>query len=244
MFARIFFLTIGLSYFANFLPAAAQVDDSQIVDAMNTVVRDVLHERREQEYKSKLDPLSLTRSKTVRAELELVDAQTRELARIQQKFEQEQKLLSETFLEQMRLLEKTGQPLDSELAKAASQKVHALKEETRIQKEKVLLPHQIQRLNQIAFQLHIRDAGDGEAIVHAESIKSLGISDEQKSRIIQRSVEISTRLEEEIRKLKEEAREELLAELTARQRKKLSELTGEQLDLGDQFKKRRIPKDF
>ncbi|MEM9410944.1 MAG: hypothetical protein AAGA30_07510 [Planctomycetota bacterium] len=215
-----------------------------MIDAVNGLVQEALKERREQNRKARQDPFSLTRSRTVQTDLELVDDQISQLELIQKEFDLEQKILGDKFLEHLRLLEQTGKTLNEEFLESFKAKKMALIEQTGMRKKKVLLPHQVERLNQIATQIHIRDAGEGAAILHPDSAKFLGINDEQKARILERSVKINKKLEEEIRELKRKARDELLKELTPGQRKKLDEITGVKLDLGDQFKKIRIPKEY
>ena len=228
--------------FALFILLSVSPAVGQLEDAMNKLVKKSLRDRRERDDKSRLSPLSLTKSRLVRADLELVNDQASRLANIQQDFDRERKLLGESFLATLRSFEETGRQLDDETLSEANRKVQDLKKKTEKQKKEVLLPHQIERLEQIAAQVHIRDAGYGAAIVHPKTAKLLGISDVQKSRIIKRSNEIAEELKKEIDKLKEKARKDLLSELTPKQRKTLKGITGEELELKRHLDKRdRMP---
>lgn len=94
------------------------------------------------------------------------------------------------------------------------------------QMKELLLPHQIQRLQQVALQTHLQQAGTAGALASEKLAEELGITDEQKERLKTRSEEINKKLQEDMEKLKEQAREDILKELTKDQRTKLEEMTG------------------
>ena len=94
----------------------------------------------------------------------------------------------------------------------------------------ILMPHQIERLKQVSLQSEMRARGDSNALTAGKLAEALGIDEEQKKRIQERSKELKEQLEKDIAKLREEAREDLLDELTSDQRKKLNEMLGDKFE--------------
>ena len=93
--------------------------------------------------------------------------------------------------------------------------------------KEILLPHQVKRLNQISFQLRTKGISNFTGNKFDKSIaEKLGLSAEQQNQLRDKSREISKRLEEEFKRMRAEAKEELLGVLTADQRTKFAELSG------------------
>jgi hypothetical protein len=98
--------------------------------------------------------------------------------------------------------------------------------------EKILLPHQRRRLDQILLQMQVRNTGYGSAAAlgNEDLTKALGITEEQKEKLRQKEqalrAEIQRKTQEFYKKLNEETREELLSVLTPAQRQKLRDLLG------------------
>ena len=90
----------------------------------------------------------------------------------------------------------------------------------------VLLPHQVKRLDQLRLQTSMR--GMGARALETESlVKALGITDEQKQQLREKEREVREDLQKKLEQLRKEAQEEVLTVLTDAQRKKLSEMLGE-----------------
>jgi hypothetical protein len=108
----------------------------------------------------------------------------------------------------------------------------ALGEQTDKAVEKILLPHQRRRLDQILLQMQMRNTGYGSAsaLGSEDLTKALGITEEQKEKLRQKEqelrAEIQRKTQEFYKKLNEETREELLSVLTPAQRQKLRDLLG------------------
>jgi hypothetical protein len=95
----------------------------------------------------------------------------------------------------------------------------------------VLLPHQVKRLDQIATQQAMRG---GRGLLSDEMVASLKISDAQRSQIEQRQQEIRDELSKKMAELRQQYEGKILEELTAAQRAKLREMTGEPFEFSQE----------
>lgn len=107
----------------------------------------------------------------------------------------------------------------------------------------MLLPHQLERLKQVALQIQMKKRGAANTLLSDAVTEELGIDSEQKKRIQERQEELKKELADRMAKLKEEIRDKLLNELTAEQKKKLEEISGDDFDykptnINDQIQKR------
>ena len=169
-------------------------------------------------------------NKQVQKELDLVDEQTTEIT------------------EQLKGLMKFRNELAAELRemKTAGEAEQALikrrdemQEELKVQKKKVesqvldvLLPHQQKRLREVSAQFVTREAMKqskvSTGLLTPQMLEYLDVDDEQAERIEKRAKEIRKRLTGKIDKLKKEALEDLMKELSAKQKKKYRNLMGEE----------------
>lgn len=92
-----------------------------------------------------------------------------------------------------------------------------------------LLPHQIERVEQLSAQRMMRTGKGRESagLLSDQMIDYLGLSENQKERIKQKSDRLKEEVSEKIQKILEEARQELLAELNSNQKLKYEKLVGE-----------------
>lgn len=168
--------------------------------------------------KGGIEPLSQISDPSVQKDLELLPDQVEQLTAIQKSFSQE---LNEQISKMTADLSDTTQiakvgKVVKELQAAQNKKLESL-----------LLPHQVERLKQIAIQRQMQMTGAASALASDQLVEALAITDEQKERLQKRSEEIKIKLEEKLEQLREDAKNELLNELTAEQREKLNQLTGE-----------------
>ncbi len=105
-----------------------------------------------------------------------------------------------------------------------------LREELKEKVDDVLLPHQRKRLEEISLRMKMKRHGTSGSLVNTELAKTLDIDDAQKERIRRKAIEVQQRLEEDIAKLREEAREEILDELSPRQKQQLKDMIGADFD--------------
>jgi len=85
--------------------------------------------------------------------------------------------------------------------------------------------------------------GAALAILNGKVAEELGIDEDQKQRIMDKEKELKEEMKERMEKLKEEMKEKLLGELSAEQRSKLKELSGDKIDykpmsINDRIRKR------
>lgn len=174
--------------------------------------------------------IGLLQRDEVRQELQLVDDQQEQLQAIADEVRGQVRDEMRGLFEQMR-------DLGEEERRAKFQEIRDRMEEVRTDVEgriqKVLLPHQFERLKQIDVQARIQRQG-ASALTGGELAKALNLTDEQQQKIRERSEEVQRELDEQIRQLRLEARNKLLEVLTPEQRAKLDSLTGEQFSLPDQ----------
>ncbi len=154
----------------------------------------------------------------VRKELELVDEQVADLQKLG---EGRRERMGEMFagLRDIEDREERGQKFRELMEKAQAE----LDEEI----GKILLPHQMKRAKQLAFQQRLR-GGAGRALTGGGSLaEELGISEEQQEKLREANERLEQELRQKVAELRNEAQEELLKLLTPKQQAKFKELVGE-----------------
>jgi Spy/CpxP family protein refolding chaperone len=121
-------------------------------------------------------------------------------------------------------------------------KFEALNTDGERQLDKVLLPHQLDRLKQIDLQNKIQQRG-ASAITGGDVAKALNLTDEQRDKLEKRAAEVQQELQAKIRDLQADARKKMLDVLTSDQRAQLDKMMGQQFSLpeqniGDRFRGR------
>ena len=182
----------------------------------------------------KVDPMSLLDNKDVRAELELVGEQL-------DKYREAKKDFLAQIKEKTQAL--TSGKLDPSQMGDFARELGEMKKVGQERMRSMLLPHQMERLKQVALQMEMKRRGAASTLVSKEMAEELGIDAAQKKRIEERQKELKKELAERMAKLKEEIQEKLLAELTSEQKAKLKELSGDKFDykptnINDQIRER------
>ena len=98
-------------------------------------------------------------------------------------------------------------------------------EEMKKELDDILLPHQMERLMQIANQASAQ--GGARSLMGGSIADKLGITEEQKERLREKAEELQKEMNEKIAKLRAEMQDELMAELTADQRAQYQEMMGD-----------------
>ena len=178
------------------------------------------------------DPWGMLSNPSVQKDLELVGDQLQQVQDLQAEFAQQMK-------DQIGDISKGG--LNKDRLKDLPAMMQKLRDNQRERMEGMLLPHQIARLQQVALQTHMKQAGTAGALTNSKVAEELGITSEQIERLKKRSKEINEQLAKDTAALKEKAKEELLKELSSDQQAKLKELTGDRYepqtkDWEDKFK--------
>ena len=91
--------------------------------------------------------------------------------------------------------------------------------------EKILLPHQLKRLDQLSAQL--RTQGGGMALLGGEVARDLGVTDQQREQLRTKVEEIEQETRKQEAELRRQVREKVIQLLTPEQQKKLKEMIGE-----------------
>jgi Spy/CpxP family protein refolding chaperone len=91
---------------------------------------------------------------------------------------------------------------------------------------KILLPHQMKRAKQLAFQQRLR-GGAGRALTGGQLADELGISEEQREKLRAANEKLEAELRQKMAELRNKAQEELLKLLTPQQQAKFKDLVGE-----------------
>jgi Spy/CpxP family protein refolding chaperone len=96
--------------------------------------------------------------------------------------------------------------------------------------QKVLLPHQYDRVKQIELQSRLQ-LGGAAALTEGELAETLGLTEDQREQIREKSEEVQRDLNDKINQLRVEARNQLLEVLTPEQRAKLESMMGSEFTL-------------
>ena len=167
------------------------------------------------------DPMGMLRMPQFEKELELVDHQIEKIRELQQEM---QKQTSEIFRNAANVSgDNVGQMMQE------AQKV--IRERTEEKLAKVLLPHQLQRLNQLKLQMQLRSRGV-HAVAGEELAGALGLTDEQKQQLMEKQREAQQKLQERMQQLREQLQQEVIEDvLKPSQLQKLEKLTGEKYEV-------------
>ena len=164
------------------------------------------------------DDFSMLQNPSVQKDLELVGEQMKQIQAIQNDY-------SAKIRDAIGDISKGG--FDPERAKDLSTVIKGMKAKQQEQINKILLPHQQDRIKQIALQMQMQSRGTAGALGNNKVAEALGITDEQKKRLKQREEELKKELQEKIAQFKEDMKKSLLDELTTEQRAKLKDMTGD-----------------
>jgi hypothetical protein len=154
----------------------------------------------------------------VRGDLEMLDDQ----------YQQLQKLDAEVRQRAARQL----RDIDFSDSGTVVEQIRRIRDEVQSDLEKVLLPHQLQRLQQLAARSRLRYRSLAELLTSEPLKTRLEISDEQADTLNQAEEEIDRELAEQIAKLRVEARDRLLDRLKRRQREQVEEIFGDAPEIG------------
>lgn len=168
------------------------------------------------------DSFGLLGDERIRGELGLADDQWSDIQRIQKDFEKRMQEATQTLME--------GGRFDPSRAKEMRGVLESVRTEMKGRLADVLLPHQQKRLEQLGRHVYMSNNDLDEALMDGPLAEELGVTEEQKKRLRERYTEIQAETEEAIRKIRREAREKLLKELTGSQREKLADLLGDDFD--------------
>lgn len=162
--------------------------------------------------------LGLLANPDVRKDLEMVEQQYKDLQRSNTEIQQR-------AAEQMR-------SIDFSDVKSATDRIREIREQSEKELQATLLPHQMERLHQIAAQSQLRRRSLIDVITSDPLKTRLKINDVQSDELKTAEKEIEKDLEEQIAKLREQARKRLLSKLKLGQRKQVEEIFGDIFEFG------------
>ncbi len=172
------------------------------------------------------DSFSLLNNPSVQKDLLLVDDQLEQIQEINKEFAQKIKTqLGEFKDEQGNFSFNPGANL--------GELIRELKQQQQQEIEKILLPNQQQRLQQVARQMKMKRLGTSRLLTE-QLAEELDLSEQQQDRIRTRAKELQEELNRKVAELRENARQQLIKELSSGQRRKLAELIGDDLVISDE----------
>jgi len=159
-------------------------------------------------------------------ELELVDDQQESINALMEEFGQIRRDVGRDMKERW---EAASDEDRKELGKEYWSRVEEGRLEIVKQMKSNLLPHQIDRLEQLSAQRMMREGKGRESagLLSDQMINYLDISEDQRLRIKEKSEELKKEVSKKIQQILEDARQELLSELNPAQKGKYEKLVGE-----------------
>jgi GGDEF domain-containing protein len=110
--------------------------------------------------------------------------------------------------------------------------------------EEILLPEQLNRLRQIAYQVDIAQTGLGEALTQGRLGEEIGVHEDQKQNLMDRAAKIEEETRQAILAIRAKARAKLFAELTPEQRKQALERLGDYFQYEEPSLSQQLRKSF
>ncbi len=163
--------------------------------------------------------LMMLQDPAIRAEMEIVEDQEKELEQIRDE-------MRNTFREMFSGMRDLPEDKRREAFGNMREKMQEAMKDVEAKVNKVLLPNQVERLNELALQSRMRRGGAQGALADEELAKKLGITEEQKKKMTEVAQEAQKELQEKIQKAQQEARDKILGVLTKDQRAQLEKMTG------------------
>ena len=163
---------------------------------------------------------NLLANESIRRELQLDDDQ---YAGVQKIMQESQKRVSEMVRANMASGSNNIGAGLSELMKESRKRAEEAIEE-------ILLPKQLERVRQLAYQVEISQLGLGESLTTGRLGKEIDIHEDQKQHLTDKAAAIEAEARMAIAKIRAAARAKLFAELAPDQRKKAEELLGPHFD--------------
>lgn len=166
--------------------------------------------------------IGLIQQQDVQQEIELTEDQQTELRTLAE-------TMREEVGEEMRGMFQGMRDLSDEERDAKMQEIRTrfeqIGKDAEERMQKVLLPHQFDRLKQIDLQSRVQRGG-ASALSEGELADTLGLSESQRDQLREKQEQVQKELDEKISQLRVDARNQLLEVLTPEQRAKLQGMMG------------------
>ncbi len=177
--------------------------------------------------------LSFRIDRVMAEELGLLDTQLEEIRQLQGEF-------LELVHSEIAVPEELDQEKQIEFVKENRQKMF---DDFSNALDEILLPAQRERLEEIRLQKMIGTKVTGRTFTNPQILAAIGISHEDAINIQRRAAEIRKTLDEKIAKMEKEAEEELLAELSDKQREALKQVIGSRYETAHERRMRKMEED-
>ncbi len=167
--------------------------------------------------------LNLLMNEKVQKELSFVDDQADMVEELQNEYREEMRFM----FEDMRNNNDGGDR--QEMFDKMREKMKGMNNDFDSKAEELLIEDQIKRLKQLQNQSRMR--GGLERALENESFRdSLGITDEQMEELKEKAEEVREWSTEQFNRIRKEAQDKVLSVLTADQRKKIKDMTGDEFE--------------
>jgi len=165
------------------------------------------------------DSFALLNNSSIQKDLELVEDQMESIRAVQSEF-------GKKIRDQIGDISKGN--FDPERMSGLKDIIADIQAQKKEEINKLLLPHQQDRLRQVALQMKMKSRGTSSALTSDEVAEELGITVEQIEELKERAKKLQKEIEEKTNQLKENAKQELIGILTPAQQKKLKEMIGDE----------------
>jgi len=165
------------------------------------------------------DSFSMLNDPSVQQDLQIVDEQLEQIKQANREF-------GEKLKREMELMKDETGKFNFQNGTDFGELIRDLKQQQQEHISRILLPNQQKRLEQVARQIRMKQLGTSSGLT-GKLADELGITEEQREKIRDKSKELNDRLERQIGDLRAQAKKELLQELTPGQREKLTDLLGD-----------------
>ena len=180
--------------------------------------------------------MQLGHNADMRKELEVVDDQVDGLKKLAQDYQaamMEFHSKNSKMMVEVQQLLKDGKPFEAQkLSQQFQQKNQDLSDKYMEKASETLLPHQIERLSQISKQQRVKSMNrfSDEFGVAAALADEIGLSKEEKEKLIETIKEARKEYYEKVEALKKVANEKIMSSLTTEQQQKMREILGDTFD--------------
>jgi Spy/CpxP family protein refolding chaperone len=168
-------------------------------------------------------PVALLQREDVQQELELLEDQKTQLKAMNEKTRER---MGELFRGQRGGAE--GNDRRDELRET----FRKFNEETQAEVDKILLPHQSKRLQQLEVQMRMR--GGVMGALGGDVAEKLGISEEQRDKLREKAQGLEQELRKKMAEVRKQMQDQLLAELSPEQRKQFNDMVGDPFEFKDE----------
>lgn len=176
------------------------------------------------QYNTPASSLGLLSDPEIRADLEMVEEQYQQL-------QATGKEIQRRMAEEIRGVDFSN---SAELVK----QIEAIRNRSQAELNALLLPHQLERLQQIQMQAMLRRRGLVDVLTSHPIREDLDITEEQARMLRDAEEEIQLEMERKLEQLRQEAQEKLLQRLSPSQRSKVEAMIGDSFDFEPSSKNR------